>query len=215
MNKLRHARYYGILDSGYVKPGDWIAKYDDLVAGGAHIVQIRAKSESPRQRERLLDLVLERRAARQGRQPHLVVNDDIELCLKALGIGLHVGQHDIPAQEARARLGPDRILGLSTHTPQQAQAAIALGTETLSYFAVGPVFATQTKPDYTPVGLELVRFVSAQKPQLPFFCIGGINRGNIRQVIAAGATRVVTVSDALCAEDTAQAVAETIALLAL
>ena len=79
---------------------------------------------------------------------------------------------------------------------------------TLDYFAVGPVFATQTKPSYTPVGLELVRWVDRQSPKLPFFCIGGINRGNIDEVRKAGGSKVVAVSDPLLAQDTAAAVME-------
>ena len=89
-------------------------------------------------------------------------------------------------------------------------AAIALPKGVLDYFAVGPVFATQTKPDYEPVGLKLVTFTAKQNPPLPFFCIGGINRSNISQVHAAGAIRIVSVSDVLCNDDTANAVAQSI-----
>jgi thiamine-phosphate pyrophosphorylase len=78
----------------------------------------------------------------------------------------------------------------------------------LSYFAVGPVFATQTKPGYRAVGLELVTHVAGMQPAIPFFCIGGINRGNVHQVAATGARRVVAVSDILCDRDPAAAVRE-------
>src|SRR5690606_33960164 len=136
----------------------------------------------------------------------LIINDDIDLCLQHPGLGLHIGQDDLPAREARERLGPDRILGLSTHSIDQAKAAIALGPDILTYFAVGPVFATATKPDYIPVGLPLVKEVAVRNPPLPFFCIGGITRENISSVRSAGARRVVIVSDVLTAADTAAAV---------
>ena len=207
--------FYGILDTGYVSRSDWTAKYDALAAGGAGIIQIRAKKSDAAERAALLDQIVQHRARSHrpaSEQPILIMNDDLELCLRHEGVGLHVGQDDIPAREARERLGPQRVLGLSTHSPEQARAAMELGPQVLSYFAVGPVFATQTKPDYTPVGLELVSFVAQLKPELPFFCIGGINRSNIEQLRDAGGRQIVTVSDALL-NDTAAVVAESIRLL--
>jgi thiamine-phosphate pyrophosphorylase len=123
------------------------------------------------------------------------------------GTGLHLGQDDGDIRAARESLGPDRILGLSTHSIGQAKAAIA-AAGCLSYFAVGPVFATGTKPDYTPVGTGLVRQVSALHPPIPFFCIGGIHRGNLDQVLAAGARGIVAVSDPLLDPDTAAATSD-------
>lgn len=205
-SSLKECSFYGILDSGYVTPSEWIRKYRALVAGGAGIIQIRAKKESPKEREALLIQIIELRNQVEEAQPPLIINDDIDLCLRYPDIGLHVGQEDTPAIEARERLGPDRILGLSTHSVHQAQGALGLPEETLDYFAVGPVFATQTKPSYTPVGLELVEWVDEQNPKIPFFCIGGINRENLEEVRHRGGTRVVAVSDPLLAEDTEAAV---------
>ncbi len=202
---LKPARFYGILDTGYVTLERAREKCAALLAGGADIVQLRAKRETPQERRRWLETIL---PLFQETTVPLVVNDDLELALAYPGLGLHVGQDDLPPRIARAKLGPDRVLGLSTHSPEQAAAALAHGPDVLTYFAVGPVFATQTKPTYTPVGLELVRHVSALNPSLPFFCIGGINRRNAAEVKAAGATRIVVVSDVLLAEDTAAAVRE-------
>ncbi|MBD5778384.1 thiamine phosphate synthase [Pelagicoccus sp. NFK12] len=209
---LHQSTFYGILDTGYVSPENWVAKYEALVSGGASIVQIRAKDSNQSERYQLTEQIVRYRAQSAAPQPHLVINDDLELALEHPDLGLHVGQEDLPAVEARKRLGPNRLLGLSTHSPEQARAAMALPAGTLNYFAVGPVFATQTKPTYTPVGLELVEYVAKQRPELPFFCIGGINRRNIEQVIAAGASRIVTVSDVLCSADTAAAVRESISI---
>ncbi len=212
---IEQALFYGILDSGYVAPVDWVDKYEALARGGCGLIQIRAKKESGQERKALLEMVLERRAqlADAFPQPPLIVNDDIELCLAYPDLGLHVGQDDLHAREARQRLGPERLLGLSTHSIEQAASAIELGPNVLSYFAVGPVFPTQTKPDYHAVGLQLVAQVAQLKPRLPFFCIGGINRGNFASVRAAGASRIVTVSDVLLDADTERAVRQSIASL--
>ena len=199
---LHQALFYGILDTAYVNRDDWTAKCAALIEGGANIIQLRAKKESHTERVELLEAIL---PLFEDRPLPLIINDDIELALKYPGLGLHVGQDDLPATEARARLGSERILGLSTHSIEQAREAIDLGA-TLDYFAIGPVFATATKPDYPPVGLELVREVAALQPETPLFCIGGINRKNADEVKAAGAHRVVSVSDILCAADTAEAV---------
>lgn len=197
-------RVYGILDSGYVAPQDWVTKCQALLDGGADIIQLRAKGTTRPQRRQLLESILPLFALSPT---PLVLNDDWELALEYDHIGVHVGQDDTPVAEVRSALGPDRVLGLSTHSPAQADAAMAIA-EQLTYFAVGPVFATQTKPDYTPVGLELVSYVAGRKPSLPWFCIGGVSRTNAKQVIAAGAEALVAVSDLLCAENTATAVQE-------
>lgn len=202
---LWSASFYGILDTGWTPREQWEEKCRQLLAGGADLVQLRAKKETPAERTALLEEILPLFA--DGTVP-LIVNDDIDLCLRYPDLGLHVGQDDLPAREARERLGPGRILGLSTHSIEQAQGAIALGPGVLSYFAVGPVFPTQTKPDYIPVGLRLVQQVAQRQPPLPFFCIGGITRKNVAEVTEAGARRVVIVSDILCAADTSEAVRE-------
>lgn len=216
MHDLHSARFYAILDTGYVPAERWSDVCRALLLGGADIVQLRAKREDAAQRRALLDKMLPLFApgAVVATPPPLIVNDDIELALQYPGVGLHVGQDDLPAVEARKRLGPDRVLGLSTHSPEQARGALDLPAGVLDYFAVGPVFATPTKPTYTPVGLELVRDVAAMAPSLPWFAIGGIKRDNLAAVRSAGAKRVVVVSEVLCAEDPAAAVREYLAQLA-
>lgn len=199
---LNDARFYGILDTAYVPLEKWEEKCRALLSGGADVVQMRAKRESHAERIELLEAIL---PLFENTDVPLIVNDDMELTLRNPGVGLHVGQEDTEVSTARDRLGPDRILGLSTHSIEQAKEAIAFG-EILNYFAVGPVFATATKPDYSPVGLELVRSVAALAPSIPFFCIGGISRLNVELVRQAGAERVVSISDILCAPDSASAV---------
>lgn len=210
---LSHARFYAILDTGYVPRSRWSKVCSALINGGADIIQLRAKTERPAERRELLEEILPLFAAAGAAAPPLVINDDIELALSHPGLGLHIGQDDLPALEARRRLGPGRILGLSTHSREQVAAARALAPGALDYFAVGPVFPTQTKPGYRAVGLELVAHAAVVAGALPFFCIGGINRGNVAQVVAAGARRVVAVSDILCDPDPAGAVREIRGLL--
>jgi thiamine-phosphate pyrophosphorylase len=205
---LSGARFYAILDTGYVPRSRWTRVCRGLIEGRADLIQLRAKTERPKERRELLDEILPLFEEAGPSAPPLVINDDIELALSHPWLGLHVGQDDLQPNEARRLLGPDRILGLSTHSEAQIAGAIAHGPEVLNYFAVGPVFPTQTKPGYKSVGLDLVSHAAGAAGSLPFFCIGGINRGNVAKVVAAGARRVVAVSDILCDPDPANAVRE-------
>jgi len=200
----RTPRVYGILDTGYVDRANWVRKCRALLEGGADAVQLRAKGLASERRRELLEEIL---PLFGGLATPLVINDDWRLAQEYPGVGAHLGQDDDPVEEVRAALGPGRVLGWSTHSPAQAEAAIARA-DVLTYFAVGPVFATPTKPDYEPVGLELVRYVEGLRPPLPWFGIGGIKRANAAEVIRFGAPALVAVSDLLLAEDTAQAVRE-------
>ncbi len=201
---LDAVRFYAILDTGYINPARLEEFGRAVLAGGAGLVQLRAKTATTAERVRWLHVLAPLCGAAGA---VLICNDDFEAALAVPGVGLHVGQDDLPVPAARAALGPERVLGLSTHSLAQAQGALA-ATGLLNYFAVGPVFATQTKPDYQAVGLDLVRAVAALRPPLPWFCIGGINRRNVAQVRHAGACAVVAVSDVLCAADPAGVVRE-------
>jgi thiamine-phosphate pyrophosphorylase len=213
LERLSTARFYAILDTGYVPRERWRATCATLIEVGAGLLQIRAKRETPAQRAALLEEILPLFTGRPT-APALIVNDDLDLAARHPGVGLHIGQEDTPPRLARDRLGPDRLLGLSTHSRAQAAAALALPPGVIDYFAVGPVFSTLTKPDYTPVGLALVREVAAMQPRLPWFCIGGITRANVSEVIAAGARRVVVVSDVLTADAPGAAAGELVHRLA-
>ncbi len=194
---------YAILDHGYVPSDRWESTAESLLTGGADLIQVRAKDVSSEERHRLVERILPIAGSHGCR---VIVNDDIEVAMAFANVGLHVGQDDLSVEEARKQLGDARILGLSTHSLDQAKAAIALAKH-LDYFAVGPIFATPTKPTYEPVRLELITAVSRLNPPLPFFCIGGIKRDNVQQVIDAGARRIVAVSDLLLADDVAAATA--------
>jgi thiamine-phosphate pyrophosphorylase len=120
----------------------------------------------------------------------LIVNDHAEIAARVPAEGVHVGQDDDPIEIARQKAARDILIGKSTHSLEQARAAQREGAD---YIGFGPIFATPTKPDYAPIGLEDIRRVHAEV-NLPIFCIGGINIDNLQSVIDAGAKRVVMVS---------------------
>jgi thiamine-phosphate pyrophosphorylase len=199
------AKFYGILDAGYLRAEQFPAMCQALLAGGADLIQVRAKKASKSEYEKLLESVL---PLFEGNDTPLIVNDHLDIALRHPRCGLHVGQDDATVEDARSKLGPNRVLGLSTHSVEQAKRALEKAP-LLSYFCIGPVYATRTKPDYVPVGIELVRAVTALNDGiLPLFSIGGINRANVEHVRHAGAERVVVVSDVLEAENPAHVVRE-------
>lgn len=150
------------------------------VRGGVDIVQLRMKDAS--------DAAILAAAERFARHDVLlIINDRPDLAAAANADGVHVGQDDTPVQEARALVGPDRLVGLSTHTPEQVDGATGA-----DYIGVGPVYSTPTKPGRPAVGLELVHYAS-ERARVPFFAIGGIDADNLPAVHAAGAERVAVV----------------------
>lgn len=191
---LQEARLYGILDLGYVSEEDALAVARKMLEGGVQLLQLRAKGRSPQEiRAMARDLSPLCRA----HQVPFILNDHPELVPETGADGAHVGQDDVSVAEARALAGEHAIIGKSTHSLAQALAAQREGPD---YIGFGPLFATLTKPDYPPIGLnEIVR--AQRLVSLPAFCIGGIKRENLPAVLAAGAQRVVIVSGILKAPD--------------
>ena len=157
-----------------------------VLRGGVDLVQLRMKDAAD---DAILAAARRFRRACDAHGALLIVNDRPELALAADADGVHVGQDDIPVGEARRMLGADRLVGLSTHSPAQVDAAGSLGAD---YIAVGPVNETPTKPGRPAVGLELVRYAAAHA-SMPFFAIGGISPSNAGAARAAGASRVAVV----------------------
>lgn len=183
--RLGAARLY-LVTPGDPSAGPLDALLPRVLEVGVDVVQLRDKDLEARP---LLALaaVVRRRTEEFGAL--FVVNDRVDLALAAGADGVHVGQQDLPVEEARRQIGPGRLLGLSTHTREEVLAAAAT---TVDYIAVGPVFATPTKPGRPAVGPELVSF-AAGRSAVPFFAIGGIDRGSLPAVLAAGARRVAVV----------------------
>ena len=204
---LRDATFYGILDTGYVAPENLVEKCKQLIATNCKIIQLRAKKQTEEERRKMAFEILP--LFKNPNAPYFIINDSPELAAEICSIipnaGLHIGQDDMPPRDAREIIGKNRILGLSTHSIEQATNADMLD-DVLDYFAVGPVFATNTKPGRIPVGLELVSNVAKMSPKLPWFTIGGVNIKTIADVAKAGAERIVAVSDVLIPEDTTASV---------
>lgn len=181
--RLDDARLYLVCD---LRPGGR-ALADVLVpalAGGVDIVQLRDKQAG---RDELLAGAVVARGLCDAAGALLILNDHPELVQEAGADGCHVGQDDIEAAAARALAGPDALVGQSTHFPDQVD-----GATEADLIGVGPVYATPTKPGRHPVGVELVRFAAFHAP-VPFFAIGGIDSGNVQDVVAAGARRIAVV----------------------
>jgi thiamine-phosphate pyrophosphorylase len=177
-DRLARARLYLVCDR---RPEAFLRAALD---GGVDVVQLRDKDATD---EQVLEAaqVFRRVAAEHGAL--FVVNDRPDLAVAANADGVHVGQDDTPVADARAIVGPERIVGLSTHSPDQIDAARGV-----DYIAVGPVYATPTKPGRPAVGLELIRHAATYAPE-PWFAIGGIDRRTAGPVVAAGAQRAVVV----------------------
>ncbi|MEA5159936.1 thiamine phosphate synthase [Cereibacter johrii] len=158
------------------------------VRGGATLVQLRDKHRSDAE---LIPLARRLVAALEAQGVPLIVNDRIEVVLAAGAAGLHVGQGDLGVTEARRRIGPDRLLGLSVEAPEHLE---ALPPGIVDYVGAGPVRATASKPDHAPpIGFEgLARLVAAAP--VPAVAIGGLGAGDARAVKAAGAAGMAVVS---------------------
>ena len=199
------ARLYGILDLGYVAPEDVAAKTRALLTGGADLLQLRAKNHGLEEIRGFGRIIAP--LCRDAGVP-FIVNDHPQLAVELGADGLHLGQDDGALADARAIVGPDMIVGRSTHSPDQARTALAEGFD---YIGFGPLFPTPTKLGRPGIGLEDVAIVEREVgARIPVFCIGGIQRSNLPQVLAAGARRVVIVSDLLTAADTASAAREAV-----
>lgn len=162
--------------------------------GGASLIQLREKQLSP------AALFTEARAAFEVAEKagaRLIINDRADIALAVGAHGVHLGQDDLPPEAARRLLGPEAVIGFSTHSLEQARKALA---EPVDYIAIGPIFGTATKTDTFPVvGLEGVRAVRRVVGNLPLVAIGGISHTNAHEVIEAGADCVAVIS-ALLAE---------------
>ncbi|MFN2543156.1 MAG: thiamine phosphate synthase [Actinomycetota bacterium] len=199
--RLARARLY------VVTPGrdDLDPFLDEILGAGADVVQLRDKQAEAG------DLLRSSEIFRRTADRHdalFIVNDLPDVALAAGADGVHLGQNDVPADAARTILGPEAIIGLSCHTPDDHASA----PRHVDYLTAGPVFETPTKPGRPGVGLELVRSASEHVTR-PWFAIGGINRSNIEVVVAAGARRIVVVRAVTQAADPGSAVRELLAAL--
>ena len=209
--RLDHARLYLCTDAR-TRQGDFVDFLHAAFSGGVDIIQLRDKNIEATQELELLE-TLRGVAEHHGRL--WAVNDRADIAMLSEAPVLHIGQLDLPLASARRLIDPATSIGLSSHSPEQIDAALAANG--LDYFCVGPVWATPTKPGRTAVGLELVSYaaklVHTGGSTLPWFAIGGIDLGNITQVVDAGASRVVVVRAITDADDPAEAARSILAAL--
>lgn len=204
--RLEHARLYLCTDARE-RQGDLPRFLDEVLSAGVDIVQLRQKGlEAAREIEHLA--VFREACDRHGAL--LAVNDRADVAHTVRADVLHLGQHDLPVPAARAIAGQDILIGRSTHSADQVTAAAR--QPGVDYFCAGPVWATPTKPGRPAVGLEPVQQAAAHRGR-PWFAIGGIDHGNLDQVLAAGARRVVVVRAITEAAEPGAATAELAARL--
>jgi thiamine-phosphate pyrophosphorylase len=179
---LRGAHLYLVID---VEPAERVCAA--ALAGGVDVVQLREKSADDSQ---IVATARRLRALCDRHDALLIVNDRPDLALECAADGVHVGQDDEPVEQARALVGQEMLVGISTHSPSQLEAALESSAD---YLGVGPVYATPTKEGREPVGLELVEHAAAHAGARPWFAIGGIDASNARDVAGAGAGRIAVV----------------------
>ncbi|MGG1876744.1 thiamine phosphate synthase [Paenibacillus cisolokensis] len=187
---------YAITGENFHPGRDLVEVMEEAILGGADILQFRDKTSS--KAEMLHKAKALRVLTRKYGIPY-IVNDDVELALEVDADGIHLGQGDMPIEEARRRVG-GKIIGISTHALEEARLAEQQGAD---YIGAGPVYATKTKADaVSPVGLSYITEV-AENISIPFVAIGGIKLSNVDEVIRAGARRVCAISEIVGSDDVA------------
>jgi thiamine-phosphate pyrophosphorylase len=198
LRTLEAARLYFVCE-GLPLGGDPGPLLDAALRGGADMIQLRQKSR--RRDEELIALADPFRRAAAEHGALFILNDRPDLVGACGADGVHVGQQDMPVSEARRLAGPEALVGLSTHSREQIQAACAAtGPDRPDQISVGPVWATPTKEGRPGTGLELIEY-AATEATIPWFAIGGIDAENVSAVVGAGAPRVVVVRAIRDAED--------------
>jgi thiamine-phosphate pyrophosphorylase len=202
--RLAEARLYLVCSARTARsptgPADLGGLLHAAIDGGVDIVQLREKQIGD---EELASVASAASVLCERLGALLIVNDRPQVALEAGAHGVHVGQDDMPVAEVRRLVGPEMLIGLSTHAPEEIDAAAAVspdGGPLVDYIGVGPVHETPTKPGRPAVGLELVRYAAANS-RTPFFAIGGIDAENVGTVLAAGARRVCVLRAIADAED--------------
>ncbi|WP_280272771.1 thiamine phosphate synthase [Nocardia wallacei] len=202
--RLASARLYLCTDARRDK-GDLAAFAEAALAGGVDIIQLRDKGSAgaaasgPLEARAELGALAELRAATRRHGALLAVNDRADIAHAAGADVLHLGQDDLPPWYARKIVGPDVVIGRSTHDREQA--GLAAIEEHIDYFCTGPVWTTPTKPGRPAAGLDLIRSTADAHPTRPWFAIGGIDNRRLPEILDAGATRIVVVRAITAADD--------------
>ncbi len=206
MKTFAECRLYTFVDPAYLHGRDPVDVARALCDGGSDVIQLRAKNSGADEILRLTEVIL---PVTKAAGVPLVINDHPDIARKTGAFACHLGQEDFfdagftTAKQVRG-CPPEFQLGLSTHAPEQAARALLASPD---YIAIGPIYATGTKPTAKPVTLDYVRWAAAHV-RIPWFAIGGVNLQTLDDVLAAGATRICVVSAILNAPDVSKACAE-------
>ena len=196
-SRVLPAGLYGITAEKFSAGRTNIQVVEEMVKGGIKIIQYREKRTSKSYRT-ILEECRQIRTLTRAAGVTFIVNDYVDIALLVDADGVHVGQDDLPVGEVRKLLGSDKIVGLSTHSPAQAEEAVLAGAD---YIGVGPIFATQTKDDVCDaVGFDYLDWV-VKNISLPFVAIGGIKLHNIDQIVQRGAKTICLVTEIVAAPD--------------
>jgi len=187
-------KLYSILDLGYVDERDIVIIAESICNSDVNMLQLRAKNYGP---ERILEMAKLVRPICLKYQVPFIINDYPEIAAQVDADGVHIGQNDGELEKVRNLAGNCKIVGRSTHCPEQARKAHEEGAD---YIGFGPLYPTATKPGRPAIGLNTIAQVHDEVP-LPIFCIGGITEQTLPEVLDAGAQNVVIVSNLLQSED--------------
>jgi thiamine-phosphate pyrophosphorylase len=197
-NKAIDYSLYLVTDSGLLGGKDLLKTVEQAIQGGVTVVQIREKYLPSRE---FFQVALAIKAVTDKYQVPLIINDRADIALAVDATGLHIGQDDLPLAEARKLLGPDKIIGVSAATLEEALLAQSQGAD---YLGVGAIFPTNTKDDADSVSLPQLQAIKAGVT-IPIVAIGGINGSNIQSVMETGVDGAAVVSAIIAAADPGEA----------
>lgn len=192
---MKDFRLYAITGEQFHEGRNLIDVMEEAIIGGVDIIQLRDKKNS---KKVVLEKAKQLKALARKYNVPLIINDHIDIALAIDADGIHIGQDDLPLVEARKIVGPNKIIGISTHAIEEAKEAERNGAD---YIGVGPIFATKSKEDVVdPVTTKYIEEV-VNEIKIPFVAIGGIKLHNVDQVLNAGATRICAISEIVGSEN--------------
>ncbi|TRZ94179.1 thiamine phosphate synthase [bacterium] len=197
---LRRSQLYLILDKPSFAGCSLESLCSKISRSGVGLIQLRDKVSA---KADVLSLAIKLAKCLDKSKTLFIVNDYLDVAVLSKADGLHLGQADLPLKKARSILGKDKIIGVSCHNLRQALEAQREGAD---YIGIGPVYATATKPEYSPVGLKVLKQLKG-KIKIPYFAIGNIGKNNIKKIVACGSTRIAVcraISESRCPEHAAK-----------
>lgn len=195
---MKEFKLYAITGEQFHPNRPLVEVMEEAIRGGADFIQLRDKNSSKKE---VYEKALQLRELTKKYDVPFVINDYVDVALAVDADGVHLGQDDLPLQVARKILGPNKIIGISTHRIEEAREAQQNGAD---YIGVGPIFPTKSKVDVVdPVTTKYIEEV-VKEITIPFVAIGGIKLHNVDQVLRAGATRICAISEIVGSENVTQ-----------